>query len=125
MPSALASFCGLVWLLFISLGSLCAQTKPVAAHLQVLPPYSPFLSDYTTPESEQLRLSLLLQDLSEPSYRVRLRITIEGAGGIQLQTDPAFNPPPILLQPGVPEILTGPDLAPYLQAQHLLFNGLS
>ena len=76
-----------------------AQNRPVTSTLQITPPYSVYLADYARPGSEQMQLYLLLRDLIEPAYDVRLRLTIEGSG-IRLQTDPNFLPPPITLEGG-------------------------
>ncbi len=71
-----------------------------------------------------MQVYLLLRDLSEAQYDVRLRLTIEGAG-IRLQTDPNYIPSPITLEGGSPTIVSGEDLAPYLDSRNLLFSGIS
>ncbi len=98
--------------------------RAVNSTLQLTPPYSVYLADYARPGSEQMKVYLLLRDLSEPEHEVRLRLTIEGAG-IRLQTNPNFLPPPITLQGGMPLIVSGETLAPYLESQNLLFSGIS
>ncbi len=98
--------------------------RAITSTLQLTPPYSVYLSDYARPGSEQMKVYLLLRDLREPQHDVRLRLTIEGAG-IRLQTNPAFLPPPITLEGGVPLIISGETLAPYLESGNLLFSGIS
>ena len=118
------------WLMVLVIGLLAlsqqgqAQNRPVTSTLQITPPYSVYLADYARPGSEQMQLYLLLRDLTEPAYDVRLRLTIEGSG-IRLQTDPNFLPPPITLEGGSPLIVSGQDLAPYLDSRHLLFSGIT
>ncbi len=104
--------------------SIMAQTYPVNATTQVAPPYSVFLSDYVAPGSEQLRLNLLLRDLTDPVYDVRLRLLIEGQG-VRIETNPAYNPPPITLEAGLSTWLDAIDLAPYFESQNLIFSGYS
>jgi TANFOR domain-containing protein len=116
----LVSFCVLI--LTISTGF--SQTAPVNATLQLAPPYSVYLSDYAVAGNEQMKLNLLLRDLTEPSYEVKLHLTVEGAG-IRIETNPSFVPPPIILEGGVPTILGAEDLAPYLDSRNLLFSGIS
>ena len=101
-----------------------SQRFPVQANVQLLPPYSISLADYASPEVDRVRLNLLLLDLTRPTYDVRLRLLIEGTG-IRIETDPAFNPPPITIEAGVPAILTGIDLAPYFDTGNLVFSGIS
>lgn len=101
-----------------------AQVRPVQATLQLTPPYSVYLSDYGIPGSAQMKLHLLLRDIAEPDYPVRLHLVVEG-NGIRIETNPAFQPQPIYLQGGIPNLLSGEELAPYLESQHLLFSGIS
>ena len=101
-----------------------SQRFPVQANVQLLPPYSISLADYASPEVDRVRLSLLLLDLTQPTYDVRLRLVIEGTG-IRIETDPAFSPAPITIESGAPTILTGIDLAPYFDIRNLLFSGIS
>ncbi len=101
-----------------------SQRFPVQANVQLLPPYSISLADYASPEVDRVRLSLLLLDLTQPTYDVRLRLVIEGTG-IRIETNPAFNPAPITIESGAPTILTGIDLAPYFDIRNLLFSGIS
>lgn len=65
---------------------------------------------------------LQLKELDRPEYRVKLRITIEGQG-ITLRTKPAFMPRALVLQGGVPEMLTGADLSAYLNPNNIDFLG--
>lgn len=109
---------------FIAGGNLYAQNRPVNATLQITPPYSVYLADYARPGSEQMQVYLLLRDLSEPVYEVQLRLTIEGSG-IRLQTNPSYLPPPITLEGGIPLIVSGEPLAPYLDSRNLMFKGIS
>ena len=117
------------WLLLLMLvagawGSGLAQNRPVTSTLQLTPPYSVYLADYARPGSEQMLVYLLLRDLSELQYDARLRLTIEGSG-IRLQTDPNYQPPPLTLEGGSPTIVSGEDLAPYLDSRNLLFSGIT
>ncbi|NOS94312.1 MAG: hypothetical protein HOP30_20555, partial [Cyclobacteriaceae bacterium] len=99
-----------------------AQTYPVSATLQLTPPYSVYLSDYTV--NDQMKLHLLLRDLNEPSYQVRLSLVLEGVG-IRIETNPNMVPPPIFIEGGIPAILSAEDLAPYLDTRNLIFSGIS
>ncbi|MEK6476062.1 fibronectin type III domain-containing protein [Catalinimonas sp. 4WD22] len=114
----------LIGVLLIAGGNLYAQNRPVNATLQITPPYSVYLADYARPGSEQMQVYLLLRDLSEPVYDVQLRLTIEGSG-IRLQTNPSYLPPPITLEGGIPLIVSGETLAPYLDSRNLVFSGIS
>ena len=101
-----------------------AQQFPVRATTVVTPPYSIYLSDYSSPESNSLQLILQLRDLDRPEYRAKLRLTIEGQG-ITIRTRPGYSPNPIILQGGIPETLTGFDLRGYLNPDNLDFIGIS
>ncbi len=108
--------------LFFSHHFSLAQTYPVSATLQLTPPYSVYLSDYTV--NDQMKLHLLLRDLTEPSYQVRLSLVLEGVG-IRIETNPNMVPPPIFIEGGIPAVLSAEDLAPYLDSRNLIFSGIS
>lgn len=100
------------------------QRYPVWATTQLTPPYSVYLSDYTVPGTDLLIVNLLLQDVNEPAYNVRLHFRLEGAG-IRIETKPQVSLPPIILEGGVPTLLTAADLEPYLSPENLQFSGIS
>lgn len=101
-----------------------AQTYPVQLTTQLIPPYSGYLLDYADPSSEKLRMVLQFNDFSVPQYNIRLRLEIKG-NGFSIVTKQIFNPPPILVQPGVPVMISSTDLAPYLNSSNLDFTGIS
>lgn len=104
--------------------SAIAQTLPVTSQLQLSPPYSVYFSDLLRPETDQVKLNLLLRDLQEPYVDVQLRLKVEGPG-ISLETAPWFNAPSITLESGIPQLLTSVELAPYFDAANLNFGGIS
>ncbi|MGB3779214.1 MAG: fibronectin type III domain-containing protein [Tunicatimonas sp.] len=105
------------------LGSLSrsahAQQYPVQASVQLLPPYSVYLSDYA---NERLVVQLQLRDISKGEIPVRLRWQIRG-GGVYLETNTTYLPVPNTVGVGIPLRLDGYDLAPYLRPENLLGNG--
>lgn len=101
-----------------------AQVYPVQLSTQLLPPYSGYLPDYGDPTNEKLKCIIMLNDFSITHRDVKLEITITG-NGFTIQTNPTFFPSPITIYPGVPEIITGIDLAPYLETQNLIFTGIN
>jgi hypothetical protein len=115
----------LTFLLLSGLSRAVAQVFPVQATPQLVPPYSVYLADYAQPDVEKLRVVLLLKDLSQPSYQVRLSLSLELNGRVILRTSAAFNPPPVEVEAGVPTVFSGADLAPYLESRNLDFVGLS
>ncbi|WP_313981885.1 fibronectin type III domain-containing protein [Xanthocytophaga flavus] len=110
-------------LLYLCFPQAWAQVYPVQATTQLLPPYSVYLSDYAQDGNDKLRLILLQRDLTQPSYQLRLAVRIELNGKTIIQTAPHFTPAPITLDPGIPTILSGAELAPYLDSRNLDFVG--
>ena len=102
-----------------------AQLFPVQCTPQLVPPYSVYLSDYASPGNERLRVILVQRDLSQPSYQLRLVMSIELNGRIIMRTSRTFTPPPLNLEPGIPTIISGPDLAGYLDSRNIDFVGYS
>jgi hypothetical protein len=110
-------------LLAISLALRAQVNAPVMATVQLNPPYSLYLSDYSAPDVQRMQVHLLLKDLTTTNYKCRLKITIEGFG-ITLQSKTEFYTAPILLNGGEMTTLSGADLAPYLNPQNLLIQGI-
>lgn len=102
-----------------------AQLYPVQVTTQLIPPYSVYLSDYATPGNNKLRLVMLQRDLTKPSYQIRLQLSVELNGTVILRTSRSFNPAPIHLNPGVPTVISGIDLQPYVDSRNLDFIGIS
>lgn len=100
-----------------------AQQYPVTASTQIIPPYSVYLPDYAVAGSDKLRVILVQNDLTLPSYNVRLRMTVEQNGTVIMRTATAFNPRPLSLSPGIPTIIGGIDLADYLNPANIEYSG--
>ena len=96
---------------------------PVQSSVQLLPPYSTYLTDYAQPGSEKFRVILLQKDLSQASYQLRLRFSIILDGKTIMITSRSYNPPPFTLAPGIPTVISGADLADYLDSRYLDFVG--
>jgi hypothetical protein len=118
---------GFIGAFFIILSPLFshAQFYPVQSSVQLIPPYSVYLSDYATHGSERLRVILVHRDLTKPTYQLRMVMNIEWNGKLIMRTSRAFSPRPITLDPGIPTIISGADLAPYLDIRNIDFIGYS
>src|SRR5687767_10508282 len=102
-----------------------AQVYPVQANVQIQPPYSPYLTDYTSPGSQRLVLQLRANDITISDHPIKLRLTIEGLG-ITIRTKQNFIPQQLILSGGgIPTILYGEDLIEYFNPYNLDFAGLS
>jgi hypothetical protein len=68
---------------------------------------------------------LLLKDLEKPSLEVTVRIRLKGLG-VVLENIPDFvSTKPIVLQPGIPQILSGAQLSDNFSADNLVAQGIS
>jgi hypothetical protein len=111
-------------LLFVAgIANVNAQQYPVTASTQIIPPYSVYLPDYAVPGSDKLRVILVQNDLTVPSYNVRLQMTVEQNGTVIMRTAAMFNPKPLSLSPGIPTIIGGIDLADYLNPANIDYSG--
>jgi hypothetical protein len=110
-------------LAFISFG-LHSQEYPVNVTIGLNPPNPVFLSDYAAADNNAVNVTIYLGDLERHSYKVKFRLTIEGEG-IALKTKASFLPPPLFLDGGMTEVLSGFDLAPYFNPDNLDFYGIS
>jgi len=100
-----------------------AQTTPVQANLNITAPYPVSLGQYASPINDKLNLTLLFKDQSVGMVDVLFRLSIQGPGGINIQTNPSYRGVPVTLQALLPEQLTGYDLAPYFALENLIFSG--
>jgi hypothetical protein len=105
--------------------SVSAQVFPVQVNTQIMPPFTPYLSDYTAPGLQKLMVQIRVNDPTLSDYTCKLRLTIEGVN-ISIRTRQSFVPRPITLQGGgVPQIFYGEDLAEYFDPNALDFAGIS
>ncbi len=117
-----------IYLLLLTLVLFCrgySQLFPVQATTQLVPPYSVYLPDYATGINNQLRVLLLNKDVTQPGYKVKLKMTIELNGSIIMRTTDFYNPAPITLEPNQPYSVEGTQLAPYLNSNNIDFIGYS
>lgn len=112
--------------LFVLLSyAAAAQVFPLQVNPQLIPPYSPYLSDYTSPGSQNFMVQIRANDIALTNYPCRLRLTIEGVG-ITVRTRDSFRPQPLTLTGGgTPEIFYGEDLVEYFHPDALDFSGYS
>ncbi|MCB2204696.1 hypothetical protein KQI65_08100 [bacterium] len=103
-------------------GSLHAQTD-INVTTQVLPPYSPYLSDYVTIEN---KVVITLVNTTPAPKNVRLIGRIEGGNNITITIPQNYIPPQgIQLGPNEARALMGAELADYLNPDILQFQGIS
>ena len=117
----------LLCLLFSHLAQIAAYAQKYPADITPIigPPASLFLSDYTEPGSNTLMGNVIFNDFNEPQWAFRLKLTIESAR-VRLQTSANYTPSaPIIVVPGVPEILSGEDWSDYLDYNNLDIRGIS
>jgi len=102
-----------------------SQFMPVGVNVIMNPPSSPFLSDYYSLESNAFQSFITLNDLNEPTWDVRLVVTVEGQG-LVIETKRNYLPlQPITLMAGVPVIIQGADLTEYLNVNNVNLQGIS
>lgn len=76
---------------------LTAQSD-IIVNVQVLPPYSPYLSAYV---DQPNKVKLSLQNTTAQQKQIKLSVKIQGDNGVSGRTSPNFNPAqPIVLKPG-------------------------
>lgn len=101
-----------------------AQTYPVQVTTQLTPPFSGYISDYSSPGNENFKVLIYLTDFTFPVYDVKLKIKLDGQG-ITIQSKPFYYSSAFSLLPGQPLQLSGSDLAGLLNSNNLDFSGIS
>lgn len=105
-------------------GRAQAQVYPVQGNSVLIPPYSVYLADYTNGATDRLILNLVLNDITRPELKVRLRAKIIGQN-ITLETKPEYIGKELVLQGGIPLRITGSELTEYFNPNNLNFSGIS
>ena len=104
-----------------SISFVQAQILPVQSTVQLIPPYSLRLSDYSTSALDRIFLNVLLIDVVEPTIQVRLKMHIENSAGLAIQNkDLVAGATPITLEGGIPTRLGNTDLRPYFELNNLI-----
>ena len=88
---------------------------PVHATVQVLPPYSLYLSDYSNGFRDRLVVTLYNRDLQQQTLDCRLRLRVSNTSGFCIESRDEVPQRSITVEPNVPLRLTSQDIAPYLQ----------
>jgi len=102
---------------------IATAQSPVRSQTILKPPYSTSLSDYYTNSDERLRLRLTNMDIKQPVIRARLQLHII-SNKVTLRNRP-FVGPIIELEAGVPNFLSGMDLAVYFNPANIeILSGL-
>jgi len=120
--SSIAAWLFIVLTLVIKPSS--AQVFPVQANITVTPPYTVYLSHYTTPDQQRVMVNVLLRDPVVNNLDVYLRFSVEG-GGVKLYTNPGWKPAPLTLQSGIPLLIPASTIAEYFRPQNVIVEGMS
>lgn len=106
-------------------GLFAQVTNPVTVSVVLTPPHSAMLHEYSSIGSDKLIANIVLNDLSEPMWNARLKITIE-SNSVRISTKDSFRPSqPIELIPGTSIQVSGEQLAPYLNYANIDVQGIS
>lgn len=111
------------------------QNQPVTVSTQVIPPYSPYFSDYigqnggfNSQYTDIIMVTLQNNDFNN-SYQVKLKTEISNTNNVTVTQSPSFMPSqPIHLAPGELRLVNLSELATYngnINANHFNFSGIS
>lgn len=114
----------IVLVLLMKLNITHAQNYPVQITTLLSPPFSGYLPDYTSLGNENLKLIVLFNDFTKPSYNVKLKFKLSGQN-INIESKNFYYEGPFTIIPGVPLEISGADLAGLLNSNNLNFSGIS
>ncbi|MDE0773079.1 MAG: hypothetical protein OSB25_12880, partial [Salibacteraceae bacterium] len=101
------------------------RALPVNANSALTPPYTAYLSDYSSAGANKLFINAIFNDFSESSVDVYLHIKIS-SNLVSLETKSNFKPTTrTTLTPGILKVFKGADLAPYLNYSNLNLTGIT
>ncbi|MDR0582112.1 MAG: hypothetical protein LBG31_04015, partial [Prevotellaceae bacterium] len=102
-----------------------AQRYPIQVTASLTPPYSLRLSDYSKVGSQQLMVTIMVNDITIDNLPVKLHIKLESTAGVTVETMPTIATAPNYLSGGQMSLLFGTDLADYFNINNLQFKGYS
>ncbi len=120
----LIRFIIVIALVLFSTSTSKAQTYPVQLSVQLVPPFSGYLNDYSSPGNDNLRVFILFTDFSQPTYQVKLKFKLTG-NNVTIQSKSWYYAGPFTIEPGVPLLLSGTDLAGMLNSSNLDYSGIT
>lgn len=104
--------------LFFAVKTFSAHAQ-VTATINVIPPYSPYISDYF-----QYADKTIIQLISTAPKDVKLAFTLTGDNGITVTSNASFSPiAPLHLNTAIPYLLTGLDLLNQFDKNHFNISG--
>ncbi|MCG8701815.1 MAG: hypothetical protein MI922_27425, partial [Bacteroidales bacterium] len=104
---------------------LVSAIDPVTVSVNLTPPYTPFLNEYSSEGINKLQVTLMVNDSRLNNYPVKLQMFVEQMGyGIVMKTN-TMAMSPIFISGNVTEVLNGADLSRYFMAQNNTFSGFS
>lgn len=104
------SFTVLVFCVLCNMRSF-SQSAPLIVNMQVLPPYSPYLSDYVTLSSAAV---VTITNTTAASYDIKIAVHITGDNGIEAYTNPGFTPTNVItVGPFATRVLNGNEFQSY------------
>lgn len=100
-----------------------AQQYPVQLTAQLNTPIPLNLSLFNAGVNSKIHLTLTNRDLQGAPLKIKLKMIITGPG-IQMITSAGANLNPIILENGLPTVLTSADLTPYFNLNNIDFSGV-
>lgn len=110
-----------LWFILFLITSLRVSAQmQMNGNLQLLPPYTAYLSDYANTSIEKMVLTLTSTNTEISSQRVKLKMLLEkGNSLIAYSTDAVIGEPMINLTANIPVRLTSSQLATYFRLDNL------
>jgi hypothetical protein len=104
----------------VSLQAVAQQYYPVVARFTQLPPYPVYLADFSNPAQTNLSIQIQQNDRTIATRPIRIRVHIEGQGGLQIQSvDVVQDEPSLVLNYGQVYNLPSNQVANYFKQYNL------
>lgn len=109
-----------------SFGFANAQITNVNVSINILPPYSTYITDYINNQNKTI-ITLIPNGLSTTDQAtVYFKASIVGDNGVSIITKTGYKPPQGLLLTGsFPKILSGKNLSEYFDVNNMIFTGIT
>jgi TANFOR domain-containing protein len=114
----------MIFLFGIMIISYCqAQQYSVTITIAVSPPYPPKVNEYI---AQPNKIMATLLNTGTHIQQVYVQGSITGEGGIKVYTDPNYKmPQPLILQPGMPFLMSQGNIQQVFSSDHLIYHGIT
>lgn len=117
---------GILFFVFLSFSKINAQSSSIVINLNVIPPYSPYISDYVNNQNKTIITLIPTAAPRVTQLNIYFKATLEGDNGVSISSKTGYKPPTALTISALfPTTMNGKQLANYFNTNNMIFKGVT